>query len=721
MGRAEELRQVAAEMRSARIVSIVGVGGVGKTRLALQVGSELLPDYGDGVWLCELASVLEPEDLPDAVAAAVGYAPPQGVSVADGLPRYLERKELLLILDNCEHLVDAVAEFVAATTARAARVSVLVTSREALGVRGEHAAPLASLPLPAGVDATSVLASDAGALFVARAAEARGEFSVDADERPIGARPLRAPRRHSAGDRAGRGADEDDDAGRDPRPARQAVPAAHGRAADPPGTASDAARRDRLVLRPPFRRRAGAARPALGVRGWLRPRRRGRDRGRDRRRRVRRGRASRVVGGEVARGAQRTPRRDPLPTVGDDPPIRRGTTQRHRHSRSRTRRPQPLLPLGRDPSLRRSRHDRPASTRSHDSTPRPRTLRPRHVGCSPPTASPSFWRSSTTCRTSTGSCSRSPRPTSSARSRPKQSNGRTPSHISAFPKPATGRAAARTSTATWRPTGRSWTSRNPRRTATDQRSRSSCEQSRRSSTVTRPVRRAGASRRWNTRDSAAIRCCSRSCSRSSAGSSKSTTRSSGCGPPKQALAVARTTGSAVASLYPLLALTTSARYLDPKRALDAADEALRTDATQRQIVSNIVNGNVGDIRFANGQVTEGLAAFRGALRSYDDAGARTLFTICLGELAAALAPIDPLPAVDLAAVAESDAIAPFAAFGLPELARLAEERPTDVASARDRVCEAVARRRHRPRLHHDRPTHRRTQHLTTRDNTRSRS
>ena len=168
VGREEELRAIADRMRSTRVVSIVGVGGVGKTRLALQVGSELLPHYPDGVWLCELAQVLDPDDLPDAVAAAVGYVPPQGVSVVEGLPRFLERKDLLLVLDNCEHLVGAVAAFVAATTAHAARVSVLATSREALGVRGEHISPLASLAVPVAADATSVLTSEAGALFVAR-------------------------------------------------------------------------------------------------------------------------------------------------------------------------------------------------------------------------------------------------------------------------------------------------------------------------------------------------------------------------------------------------------------------------------------------------------------------------------------------------------------------------------------------------------------------------
>ncbi|HUP75836.1 MAG TPA: adenylate/guanylate cyclase domain-containing protein [Acidimicrobiales bacterium] len=179
VGRDEELRALGDRLRTARVVSIVGVGGVGKTRLALQVGSELLPHFPDGVWFCELAQVLDPDDLVDAIAAAVEYVPPQGMPVVEGLPRFLEGKALLLVLDNCEHLLGAVARWVAATTTVAARVSVLATSREALGVRGEHIWPLASLAVPDDGDVASVVTSESGALFVARASEARGVFAVD--------------------------------------------------------------------------------------------------------------------------------------------------------------------------------------------------------------------------------------------------------------------------------------------------------------------------------------------------------------------------------------------------------------------------------------------------------------------------------------------------------------------------------------------------------------
>jgi predicted ATPase/class 3 adenylate cyclase len=179
IGREYELGAVAALLVESRVVSIVGVGGVGKTRLALQVGSELLPSYVDGVWLCELAPVVDPADLHDAVAAAVGYTPPQGVPVVEGLGRFFERKSLLLILDNCEHLVRAVSAFVTEATTHAPGVSVLATSREALGVHGEHLSPLAPLALPIGGDPQSVLASESGALFVARAREARGALVLD--------------------------------------------------------------------------------------------------------------------------------------------------------------------------------------------------------------------------------------------------------------------------------------------------------------------------------------------------------------------------------------------------------------------------------------------------------------------------------------------------------------------------------------------------------------
>ena len=105
VGRADDVTAVVKALGEARVVSIVGVGGAGKTRLALRVGSELLSAYEDGVWWCELAGVRDPDAVPEAVAAALGYAPSQGVSLADGLARFFRHKQLLLVLDNCEHLL----------------------------------------------------------------------------------------------------------------------------------------------------------------------------------------------------------------------------------------------------------------------------------------------------------------------------------------------------------------------------------------------------------------------------------------------------------------------------------------------------------------------------------------------------------------------------------------------------------------------------------------
>jgi predicted ATPase len=179
VGREQEQKEVTTRLHESRLVTIVGVGGVGKTRLALQVGASVLPEYDDGVWFCELATVTDADDVPDAVAAALRYTPPLGVPVADGLQQHLELKNLLLVLDNCEHLIRPVASLVAETATRAANVSVLATSREALGVRGEQIFPLPSLSIPPTADAPAVLASESGALFVSRAREAGGDVTMD--------------------------------------------------------------------------------------------------------------------------------------------------------------------------------------------------------------------------------------------------------------------------------------------------------------------------------------------------------------------------------------------------------------------------------------------------------------------------------------------------------------------------------------------------------------
>ncbi len=112
VGREREVAELAGLVREARMVTLTGVGGVGKTRLACQVAAEVAPEFRGGAWLVELARVRDPGVVVDGVAAVLGVPPRPGVELMDTLAGYLRAKELLLVLDNCEHLLGAVVEFV---------------------------------------------------------------------------------------------------------------------------------------------------------------------------------------------------------------------------------------------------------------------------------------------------------------------------------------------------------------------------------------------------------------------------------------------------------------------------------------------------------------------------------------------------------------------------------------------------------------------------------
>ena len=181
VGRTEELAELAAAVQGSALVTVTGAGGVGKTRLALRAAADQLPSFSDGAWLCELAAAADAEMLAQVVAAALRVRPRAGLSTAGSVVEFLgTRSALLLVLDNCEHLLAAAAALAADILRGCRGVRIVATSRQPLRVEGEQVFRLRPLPLPppdAGVAAAG--ASDAVSLFAQRAAAVRGGFALD--------------------------------------------------------------------------------------------------------------------------------------------------------------------------------------------------------------------------------------------------------------------------------------------------------------------------------------------------------------------------------------------------------------------------------------------------------------------------------------------------------------------------------------------------------------
>ena len=182
LGHDRDLVEISAALDTTPLVTLTGVGGVGKTRLAIELATRTAHRYRDGAWLCELAAIREAESVPGAVLETFGVEPRSGMAVDDALLQFLAAKELLVVLDNCEHVLRPVARIVDGIVRGCPGVRVLTTSREGLGTAGERIFAVAALDVPdEAQDIDDVARSDAVQLFVERAQAVRTGFALGAD------------------------------------------------------------------------------------------------------------------------------------------------------------------------------------------------------------------------------------------------------------------------------------------------------------------------------------------------------------------------------------------------------------------------------------------------------------------------------------------------------------------------------------------------------------
>jgi len=181
IGRESVLDEARTLLGNTRLLTLVGVGGLGKTRLSLQVGADVLDDFPDGVWFVQLAPLSDPRLVPETIASVLGVKEEAGRPVEEALIRHVRDRGLLLILDNCEHLVQVCAELAKALLEAGPQVKVLATSRESLHVGGETTYPLPPLKVPDTHEAPTLAAltrCEAVRLFVDRAVAAQPAFQL---------------------------------------------------------------------------------------------------------------------------------------------------------------------------------------------------------------------------------------------------------------------------------------------------------------------------------------------------------------------------------------------------------------------------------------------------------------------------------------------------------------------------------------------------------------
>ena len=189
VGRDNEVAEIEALLRKHRVVTLVGSGGVGKTRASLQVGANILDGSGDGVWFVELAPLADAVLVPNAVATALGIELPPRSEPLTALTGALKTKHLVLILDNCEHLVAAAARVADAIVRACPKIVILASSRQGLGIAGEATYRMPSMLVPDAQSAARIGAADAKrygsiALFVERAQAADLHFALSDENAP---------------------------------------------------------------------------------------------------------------------------------------------------------------------------------------------------------------------------------------------------------------------------------------------------------------------------------------------------------------------------------------------------------------------------------------------------------------------------------------------------------------------------------------------------------